>query len=142
MYGLLFGIVALLTAFILTLGKWTIDYFHDPRGLRRYRNFYMLASITNIPYMTLSHGNFRSKRLHELYSKAVPIMRTGPNSLSVSDVHGIKDIHGHMSNCTKDAGYEIQAGTHFHLADVADKPDHVRKRKVLSSAYAIKSLEE
>ena len=30
---------------------------------------------------------------------------------------------------------------HFNLADVVDKPDHARKRKVLSSAYALKNLE-
>jgi cytochrome P450 len=29
----------------------------------------------------------------------------------------------------------------MHLADVVDKPEHARKRKVLSSAYALKNLE-
>ena len=33
------------------------------------------------------------------------------------------------------------AGTHFNLADVIDKRDHQRKRKILSSAYAIQNLE-
>lgn len=33
------------------------------------------------------------------------------------------------------------AGTHYHLADVIDKPDHARKRKVLSAAYGLKNLE-
>ena len=34
------------------------------------------------------------------------------------------------------------AGSHFHLADVIDKGEHARKRKILSSAYAIKHLED
>ena len=34
------------------------------------------------------------------------------------------------------------AGTHSHLADVVDKSDHARKRKILSSANALKNLEE
>lgn len=38
--------------------------------------------------------------------------------------------------------YVLQSGTHFHLADVVDKGEHARKRKVLSSAYAIKNLED
>jgi cytochrome P450 len=141
MYGLFLGIL-LVVACALQFAKWTFDYYRDSKGLRRYPGFHPLAGITNIPYMILSHGNFRSNRLHELHSKGIPIIRTGPNSLSISDMRGIKDIYGHASKCTKDAGYEVQAGTHFHLADVTDKPDHARKRKILSSAYAIKNLEE
>jgi len=34
------------------------------------------------------------------------------------------------------------SGSHFHLADVIDRADHGRKRKLLSSAYALKNLEE
>jgi len=38
--------------------------------------------------------------------------------------------------------YDLLSGSHFHLADVLDKGEHQRKRKVLSSAYAIKNLED
>lgn len=38
--------------------------------------------------------------------------------------------------------YEVLSGTHFHLADVVDKAHHAQKRKVLSSAYAIKNLQD
>lgn len=142
MYGLLFGTVAIVFGIVVTLGKWTFDYFRDPKGLRRYPNFAPFAGITNIPYMLLSHANFRSNRLYELHSQGIPIIRTGPNSISVSDMRAIKDVYGHASKCTKDGSYVVQAGTHYHLADVVDKPEHARKRKVLSSAYAIKNLED
>lgn len=42
----------------------------------------------------------------------------------------------------KDGQYIITAGTHYHLADVIDRHDHARKRKVLSAAYALKNLEQ
>jgi cytochrome P450 len=142
MYGLLFGAVAITFGILITLGKWTFDYFRDPKGLRRYPNFAPFAGITNIPYMLLSHAEFRSQALYEQHAKGVPIIRTGPNAVSVSDMRGIKDIYGHASKCTKDGNYVVQAGTHYHLADVVDKPEHARKRKVLSSAYAIKNLED
>jgi cytochrome P450 len=142
MYGLLFGAVAITFGILVTLGKWTFDYFRDPKGLRRYPNFAPFAGITNIPYMLLSHAEFRSQALYEQHAKGVPIIRTGPNAVSVSDMRGIKDIYGHASKCTKDGNYIVQAGTHYHLADVVDKPEHARKRKVLSSAYAIKNLED
>lgn len=37
--------------------------------------------------------------------------------------------------------YDTLAGSHHHLADVRDKLDHQRKRRILSSAYALKNLE-
>lgn len=54
----------------------------------------------------------------------------------------IQDIYGHGTPCTKDTFYEVTAGTHSHLADVVEKAEHARKRKVLSSAYALKNLED
>jgi cytochrome P450 len=100
-----------------------------------------LSGISSIPFMILAHGGFRSSRLAELH-KEHPVIRTGPNTLSYGDVRAIKDIYGHNTKCTKDSSYVITSGSHFHLADVIDKPEHARKRKVLSSAYALKNLEE
>ena len=71
-----------------------------------------------------------------------PVIRTGPNSLSFSNMRAIRDIYGHSTNCTKDDQYVVQSGTHYHLADVVDKKEYARKRKVLSSAYALKNLKE
>lgn len=93
-----------------------------------------------MPFVILAHGGARSSHLAELHKKH-PVVRTGPNALSYGDVRAIKDIYGHNTKCTKDKQYLVTAGSHFHLADVIDKPDHARKRKVLSSAYALKNLE-
>lgn len=51
-------------------------------------------------------------------------------------------MYGHNTKCLKDIFYTVLSGTHYHLADVVDKPEHARKRKVLSSAYALKNLEK
>lgn len=91
--------------------------------------------------MILAHTGARSTYLVELHKKH-PVIRTGPNTLSYGDVRAIKDIYGHGTKCTKDGSYLVSAGSHYHLADVIDKPDHARKRKVLSAAYALKNLEE
>ena len=142
MYGIVFGSCILLIALTCTVIRWTVDYFRDPKALRRYPNFSALAGITNLPYIVLSYNNFRSKKIHELHAQGQPVIRTGPNSLSFSDMRAIKDIYGHSTRCTKDEQYIVLSGTHFHLADVVDKAEHARKRKVLSSAYALKNLEE
>ena len=98
------------------------------------------SGISSIPFIALAHTGARSTHLVELHKKN-PVIRTGPNSLSYGDLRAIKDIYGHNTKCTKDGQYLVTAGSHFHLADVIDKPDHARKRKVLSSAYALKNLE-
>lgn len=143
MYGFLFGLVAITIGLLLTVVKWTIDYYRDPKGLRRYPNMSLFSGITALPYCLVSYAGFRSKHVYELHkNRDQKIIRTGPSSLSFSDMRAIKDIYGHSSKCTKDGNYSVQAGSHFHLADVVDKKDHARKRKVLSSAYALKNLED
>ncbi|KAF2176579.1 cytochrome P450 monooxygenase [Zopfia rhizophila CBS 207.26] len=117
-----------------------IVYFRDAKGLRRYPNMHPLSGISSLPFMVVAHGGARSTYLSKLHKKH-PIIRTGPNTLSFGDVRAIKDIYGHNTGCIKDASYLLTSGSHFHLADVIDKHDHARKRKVLSAAYAIKNLE-
>ncbi|KAM0194703.1 hypothetical protein ACHAPI_007000 [Fusarium lateritium] len=117
-----------------------IVYLRDPKGLRRFPNMSPFSGMSYLPFMVLAHGGARSTHLAKLH-KDKPIIRTGPNTLSFAGGQAIKDIYGHGTPCKKDGSYVVGAGTHFHLADVVDKPDHARKRKVLSSAYALKNLE-
>lgn len=117
-----------------------INYYRDPKGLRRYPNLHPLSGITNLVFVYYAHRGFRSKVLLDAHRKH-PVVRIGPNSLSYGDIRAIKDIYGHNTKCNKDLMYSELSGTHFHLADVTSKPEHARKRKVLSSAYALKNLE-
>ncbi|KAJ9317905.1 hypothetical protein DTO271D3_2003 [Paecilomyces variotii] len=117
-----------------------IVYIRDPKGLRKYPNMSPFSGMSAMPFMLLAATGSRSKKLAEMHKKH-PVLRTGPNSLSYGDARAIRDIYGHGTKCIKDPSYIVGAGTHFHLADVVDKLDHARKRKVLSSAYALKNLE-
>ncbi|POR35605.1 Uncharacterized protein TPAR_04203 [Tolypocladium paradoxum] len=117
-------------------------YIRDVKapGLRKFPSMSTFSGMSNLPFMILAHGGNRSTHLAKLH-KTQPVLRTGPNSLSFGSVKAIKDIYGHGTPCTKEEAYTLTAGTHFHLADVVDKGEHARKRKVLSSAYALKNLE-
>ncbi|KAI0965824.1 cytochrome P450 [Xylaria arbuscula] len=120
----------------------TISYLIDAKGLRKYPNYSWLSPFTDFNYCYLSAQGFRSRDLyleHERTGK--PILRIGPNSLSFCDSRAIKDIYGHMTPCTKDIKEDMTAGSHRNLFDVVDKPDHARKRKLLSAAFALKNLE-
>ncbi|KAL4801077.1 cytochrome P450 [Aspergillus venezuelensis] len=116
-------------------------YIQDPKSLRKYPAFHPFSGLSDIPFLLAGHRGFRSRELHALHQKH-PIIRIGPNSLSYGSPAAIKDIYGHGTSCVKDRFYSETSGSHAHLADVVDKVDHARKRKVLSSAYAIKNLEE
>ncbi|KAI0127272.1 cytochrome p450 monooxygenase [Xylariales sp. AK1849] len=118
-----------------------VNYFRDPKGFRKYPSLNALAGISNLGYMYEAITKpLRSQHLYELHKKH-PVIRIGPNSLSFAGGQAIKDIYGHGAPNTKDTFYATLAGTHYHLADVVDKPEHARKRKVLSAAYALKNLE-
>ncbi|KAI9146737.1 NADPH--cytochrome P450 reductase [Paramyrothecium foliicola] len=108
--------------------------------LRKFPNMSTFSGMSALPFMILAHGGARSTHLAKLH-KDNPVLRTGPNSLAFGRVSAIKDIYGHGTPCIKDESYVLTAGSHYHLADVIDKADHSRKRRVLSSAYALKNLE-
>ncbi|KAF2972932.1 hypothetical protein GQX73_g598 [Xylaria multiplex] len=105
--------------------------------------------ISSPPMQSLrSSQNFKSSPVvlsRDLYlahkNTQQPILRIGPNSLSFCDFRAVRDIYGHGTPCTKDLKESVTAGSHCNLFDVVDKPDHARKRKLLSAAFAIKNLE-
>ncbi|RDL31908.1 Uncharacterized protein BP5553_09310 [Venustampulla echinocandica] len=61
--------------------------------------------------------------------------------VGVASLSALTDIYGHGTPCNKDLFYSTLSGTHFNLADCVDRAEHARKRKVLSTAYALKNLE-
>lgn len=117
-----------------------ITYFYDLKGLRKYPNFSTFSGITDLLYCYRSACGSQSRDSHEAH-KEHPILRIGLNSISFGRTKAIKDIYGHGSKCIKDLNYKILKGTHTYLIDVIDKPDHARKRKLMSAAFAIKNFE-
>ncbi|KAK5456917.1 hypothetical protein LTS15_004697 [Exophiala xenobiotica] len=140
MFGFLLSILTLALAFSYFVVVPLVEYFRDPKGLRKYPNLTFLSGISNLPFVYEAHKGFRSHALLKAHEKH-PVVRIGPNALSYGVKEAVKDIYGHNTKCGKDLMYQELAGSHYHLADVIDKPDHARKRKMLSSAYAIKNLE-
>ncbi|KAB8416415.1 hypothetical protein FH972_024934 [Carpinus fangiana] len=116
-------------------------YGLDKGNLRRFPGLNCFAHISNLPFMIAAHKGHRSLDLVEMHKK-YPVIRTGPNAVSFSSPKAIKDIYGHNTRALKDGQYRVTAGSHYHLADVIDRAEHARKRKVLSSAYALKNLED
>ncbi|KAF4970065.1 hypothetical protein FSARC_2811 [Fusarium sarcochroum] len=143
MFGYAALAAVLLAAFVYLVVKPVVLYFWDPKGFRKYPNHKIFSGITDFQHCQTASQGFRSKDLYEAHKERdEPILRIGPNSLSFCDTRAIKDIYGHNTKCLKDDNYVILSGSHSHLFDVVDKPDHARKRRLLSAAFAIKNLEK
>lgn len=141
--ALLFPLPVLLLSIpiMFLIFKPLLQYFYDPKGLRKYHNQNPLSGITNLAYIWERTRGFRTKRLYEQHKK-YPIIRLGPNHLSFADLRAIRDIYGHSTKCRKDDQYAVQAGSHFNLLDAVDKDEHARKRRLLSNAFATRNLEQ
>lgn len=126
-----FGLACLLISLAIPAVRFIllpiVQYFRDPKGLRRYPNLHFLSGVSDLPFCYEAYKGFRSKTLLELH-QTHPVIRIRPNSLSYGDAKVIKYIYGHNTPCSKDVSYSKLSGRHFHLADVIDKRDHGRKR--------------
>ncbi|CAH0051637.1 unnamed protein product [Clonostachys solani] len=142
MISLQIVLIALAASIAYAILAPVVRYWIDPKGLRQYPNYALLSPFTDLRHVYLSSFGYRSRDLYlEHKRRNEPILRIGPNALSFCDNQAIKDIYGHGTPCTKDLKEGLLAGSHRHLFDVVDKPEHARKRKLLSAAFAIKNLE-
>lgn len=135
-------VLALAAASLLLLvAKHIYDYLRDPKGLRRFPGMNILAPFTNLPYMYFASRGNKFKVIHDAHQKYGPIVRLGPTSVSFNDAVGFKNIYGHGSPVTKGEFYDVLSGTHRHLADVSNREEHARKRRVLAGAFSQAGLE-
>lgn len=111
MYGYIaFAFAAL--SLISYLVIWpVVEYFRDPKGLRKYPNLNPISGFTDLGFIYEALLPFRSQRLLEAHKKS-PVVRIGPNSLSYSSIAAIKDIYGHNTPCIKDVFYTKLSGSH------------------------------
>lgn len=135
------GVVIIAAIVLYFFLKPLASYLYDAKGLRKYPNQNLLSGLTSLSYVWERTEHFRTRRLNDLHRK-YPIIRTGPNALSFSDVRAIKDIYGHNTPCRKDDVYTVAAGSHVNLFNVVDRDEHARKRRMISHAFATRNLEQ
>jgi cytochrome P450 len=78
-----------------------------------------------------------------LHRKYGPLVRTGPNELSVADLSAIKTIYGAGTKFRKSDWYSVWQGHRkFDLFAEADEKLHGSQRRLVSRAYAMESLQD
>ncbi len=89
MLGALFAAFVAFTLVSYFILKPIVDYFRDPKGLRRYPSLNRFSPFTDLAFIWEAHQGFRSKTLLAIH-QTHPVVRIGPNSLSYGDVKAIK----------------------------------------------------
>jgi cytochrome P450 len=121
------------------------EYFRDRKGLRRIPNATPISGLTNLWFVYHAWKGDRYEVLRQKHGVArdtkKPVLRIAPNQLSFIGAQAIRDIYGHGTVMEKGWHYDLIAGPYRHLADVVDRDDHRRKRKVLSAAFTQASVE-
>ncbi|KAI5803281.1 cytochrome P450 [Peziza echinospora] len=108
-----------------------------------------LAKITPMHASWHAYKGDRHLLLYRLHKKYGPIVRWGPNSVSINSATAVKDIYGHGANARNVVksdfymAFPAVKGVH-NTHNAIDKSVHGRKRRVLSQAFsenALKGLE-
>lgn len=129
---------------LLTLAIYRL-YLHP---LSRYPGP-LLAKLTPLHASWHAYKGDRHLVLYRMHQKYGPIVRWGPNSISINSVAGLKEINGHGANARNVQKSEFYKafpavkGVH-NTHNAIDKSVHGRKRRVLSAAFsdnALKGLE-
>jgi cytochrome P450 len=78
-----------------------------------------------------------------LHKKYGPLIRTGPNEVSVADLSAIRTIYGAGTKFRKSSWYSVWQGHRkFDLFAERDEKIHGSQRRLVSRAYAMESLKD
>ncbi|KAF9886735.1 hypothetical protein FE257_011112 [Aspergillus nanangensis] len=98
-----------------------------------------LARLSNLWHLHQIRRSDNYLWIQKLHAKYGPIVRTGPNNLSVNDASAIPIVLGNESRCAKSTWYERSLPL-VNLHTVRDKKVHDARRRVFSKAFSPSAL--
>ncbi|KAI4756590.1 cytochrome P450 [Aureobasidium sp. EXF-3400] len=101
------------------------------------------ASLTQLWITKHSWDGDMHRTMIALHEKHGPIVRNGPNEVSIADLSAIKTIYGAGTKFRKSDWYSVWQGHRtFDLFAERDEKLHGKQRSSISSAYAMTSLKD
>lgn len=101
------------------------------------------ASLTRLWITKHSWDGDMNTTIISLHKKYGPLVRTGPNELSVSDITAIKTIYGAGTQFRKSDWYSVWQGHRkFDLFAERDEKIHGQQRRLVSRAYSMEALKD
>ncbi|KAI5247752.1 cytochrome P450 [Aureobasidium subglaciale] len=101
------------------------------------------ASLSRLWITKHSWDGDMHRTMIALHEKHGPIVRNGPNEVSVADLSAIKTIYGAGTKFRKSDWYSVWQGHRkFDLFAEKDEKLHGKQRSLISSAYSMTSLKD
>jgi len=101
------------------------------------------AKLSRLWMVRRSRDGDMHRRMIALHERLGPLVRTGPNEVSVSDPNAIKQIYGAGSRYRKSDWYSVWQGHRkFDLFPERNQRLHGQQKKLVSRPYAMESLKD
>jgi cytochrome P450 len=101
------------------------------------------ASLSRLWMIQHSRAGNMNRTMIDLHGRYGPLVRTGPNEVSVADLAAIKKIYGAGTKFRKSDWYSVWQGHRkFDLFAERNEQIHGQHRRLVSSAYSMSSLKD
>ncbi|KZT68336.1 cytochrome P450 [Daedalea quercina L-15889] len=118
-----------------------VPFVTDPYRIRSYPGP-VLAKVSDAWLGWVAAQGHRSEIVHELHQKHGKFVRLAPDHVSVSDPDALQVIYGHGNGTLKSTFYDAFVSIQRGLFNTRSRPEHARKRKIVSHIFSQKSVLE
>ncbi|KAH9835376.1 cytochrome P450 [Rhodofomes roseus] len=118
-----------------------VPFIADPFGVRSYPGPF-LAKISDAWLGWVAAQGHRSEVVHELHQKHGKFVRIAPNHVSISDPDALQVVYAHGNGTLKSVFYDAFVSIQRGLFNTRSRPEHARKRKIVSHIFSQKSVLE
>lgn len=98
------------------------------------------AQFTNLWLLYTARRGKRHFIVDDIHRKLGPVVRIQPNHISIADDDAIQIIYGHGNGFLKSDFYDAFVSIRRGLFNTRDRAEHTRKRKLVASTFAPKSI--
>ncbi|KAI0824804.1 cytochrome P450 monooxygenase pc-bph [Trametes gibbosa] len=130
--GLAFGAVVLVHL---------VPFLLDPNSFFSYPGPFF-AKFSDLWLSKVAAGRHRSERVHELHEKYGTFVRIAPNHLSIAHPDALPYVYGHGNGTLKSDFYDAFVSIQRGVFNTRSRPEHARKRKIVSHIFSQKSVLE
>ncbi|PCH44767.1 cytochrome P450 monooxygenase [Wolfiporia cocos MD-104 SS10] len=118
-----------------------VPYLLDPHGIRSYPGPF-LAKLSDAWLGWVAAKGHRSEVVHQLHQRYGTFVRIAPNHVSISDPDALSEVYAHGNGTMKSNFYDAFVSIQRGLFNTRSRPEHARKRKIVSHIFSQKSVLE
>ncbi|EJC99221.1 cytochrome P450 monooxygenase pc-bph [Fomitiporia mediterranea MF3/22] len=134
--------LAVAVPLVLILGL-IVPYFVDPHCIRNNGITGPLSARFSDAWLGwVAAQGHRSEVVHEMHKKYGTFVRLAPNHVSISDPAALQIVYAHGNGTLKSSFYDAFVSIRRGLFNTRSRPEHTRKRKIVSHIFSQKSVLE